>query len=77
MIAHFDNPRVPQFHFEWHPETKKVYVIRLGVVPLVGEVIAEHADTHGQAYGFVQTWCRGYKTRDAELIGDGVLNGVR
>jgi hypothetical protein len=74
MIQVIRNAALPAFRFEWHPQTRKVYLIRLpaegeqrrfaesGVMPqLDAEVIAEHADTHAQAFGAVQTWSRGYK----------------
>ncbi len=71
-IYHFRDPRLPQFAFEWHPRTQKVYRIDypgawVGDVFLEppsgtarGHVIAEHALTHAMAFGFVQTFCRGY-----------------
>lgn len=54
-------PAFPQWRFEWHPQSRKVYLVRLGRKPLVGEVIAEHAETHAAGYGAVQTWLRGYR----------------
>lgn len=69
-IAKFTQPRLPQFLFEWHPKAEKVYVIRIGVVPAVGEVIGFHIKDHGQASNCVLTWCRGYLTRDVEIRGD-------
>lgn len=54
-------PKFPQFRFEWHTQKRKLYLIRLNNKPLIGEIMAEHVDTHGQAYNFVQTWLRGYK----------------
>lgn len=71
-IAHAKDPRLPQFGFEWHPETQKVYRVdypgvwaegvyrETGGAQAVGRCIAEHCLTHGQFYGFVQTFCRGY-----------------
>ncbi len=61
MVYHIKQPLFPQWRFEWHPGTRKVYLIRLGVVPLVGEIIAEHAETHGSAINFVQSFLRGYR----------------
>lgn len=59
MIQHIRSPLTPEYRFEYHPETGKVYLIRVGRTPEVGEVIAEHCDTHGRAFGFVQTYLRG------------------
>lgn len=60
-VYHIKQPNFPQYHFEWHPQTRKVYLIRVGTVPLIGEVLAEHAETHGHAQNFVQTFLRGYR----------------
>lgn len=71
-IYHSADPRLPQFSFEWHPGTQKVYRIDIPgewidhvyIAASSGEAkgycIAEHCLTHGQFYGFVQTFCRGY-----------------
>ena len=71
-VYHFSDTRLPQFGFEWHPRSQKVYRIDYpgawvdGVFlepasgTARGHVIAEHAMTHAMAYGFVQTFCRGY-----------------
>lgn len=70
-IFHIKAPTFPQFRFEWHSQKRKVYLVRLGRMvdgvlvakdgPLVGEVIAEHAETHGDGFNFVQTFLRGYR----------------
>lgn len=60
-VLHIKQPNYPQFRFEWHPGTRKVYLIRVGAKPLVGEKLAEHAETHGEAYAYVQTFLRGYR----------------
>lgn len=63
MILEIKNAKLPLFRFEYHPQTGKVYWMRR---PLrAGEqvqafVLAEHCDTEARAFGFVQTWCRGY-----------------
>jgi hypothetical protein len=63
MIKVIKNVNFPQFRFEYHPEIGKVYVMPTPTpgAKLVAEVIAEHCDTEGRAFGFVQTWCRGYR----------------
>ena len=60
-VEHFKFPAFPSFRFEYHPEIGKVYLIDLVNAPGVGECIAEHCDTSGRAFGFVQTWLRGFK----------------
>jgi len=60
-VLHLKQPDFPQYRFEWHPQTRKVYLIRVGTQPLIGEILAEHAETHGHAYNFVQTFLRGYR----------------
>jgi len=59
-ILHIKQPRHPEFRFEWHPNSKKVYVIRIGVSPEVGEILAFDIDTHGGAINAVLIWTRGY-----------------
>lgn len=73
-VLHIKQPNFPQYRFEWHPQSRKVYMVRLGwcapegefvpldeKTPLIGEKIAEHAETHGAAFGAVQTFLRGYR----------------
>lgn len=60
-VLHIKQPNFPQYRFEWHPQSRKVYLIRLGTTPLIGEILAEHAETHGAAYNFVQTFLRGFR----------------
>jgi hypothetical protein len=53
-----------KFRFEWHPARQRVYLIRLGVTPEVGDPIATEIETHGGAFAAVQIWCRGYRERE-------------
>lgn len=68
------DPLVPQFVFEWHESTKKVFIAEVPgrheggqFVPDFGKtvintvVIAEHCETHAMFYCFCQTFLRGYK----------------
>ena len=86
-IAKLKNPTLPQFLFEWHPEIQKVYMIKIPghwegkrFFPSMTEihadanVIAEHCETHAMFYGFVQTFCRGYKMGQSQVT---EKNGVR
>lgn len=61
LVYHIKQPNFPQYRFEWHPQSRKVYLIRLGATPLIGEILAEHAETHGDAFNFVQTFLRGFR----------------
>lgn len=74
IIQKTKTPSFPQFVFEWHENTQKVYVIELPgkfedsvFVPdtTIGSVsavaIAEHCEHHARFLGFVQTWLRGYR----------------
>lgn len=67
-------PAFPMFHFEWHEKIGKVYCVDvpgvyeggvfypdLTAATAQAACIAEHADTHGRAYGFVQTYLRGLR----------------
>lgn len=70
-------PLFPQFRFEWHPQAKKVYLVRLGQIDVIdGEVvftpiptsqklraerIAEHVRSEGEAFNYVQSFLRGYR----------------
>lgn len=67
MVLHIKQPNFPQYRFEWHPQSRKVYLIRLGATPLIGEILAEHAETHGAAYNFVQTFLRGFREGQSPL----------
>ena len=60
-IYHLDIPSLPQYHFEWHPQKRIVYLIRVGQEPAIGEAICHHAETHGDAFNFLQAWGRGFK----------------
>ena len=85
QVMHIKIPQFPQYRFEWHPQARKVYLTRLGRMvdgvlvasdgPLVGEVMAEHAETHGQAYGFVQTWLRGFREGQTPTLSKPHLEG--
>ena len=75
MVLHIKQPNFPQYRFEWHPQSRKVYLIRLGTTPLIGEILAEHAETHGAAYNFVQTFLRGFREGQAPTIAKTHLEG--
>jgi hypothetical protein len=60
QTCHIKNPRLPQFRFEWHRDSKRVYLVRLGGFPEIGEPIAYEVADQGQATNAVLIWCRGY-----------------
>lgn len=61
-VLKLTQPRIREFRFEWHPQAQRVYAIRVGVQPEVGELIAFDIDTHGAAINAVNIWSRGYLT---------------
>lgn len=69
MIKHIRSAKFPQLRFEYHPETKRVYFIRVGVAPEVGEVVAENVDSEGAAQVAVLVWLRGYREGSTPTIG--------
>lgn len=72
MIYVVKNPRHPQFRFEWHEQAKRVYLVRLEVLPHMGDPIAFDIADHGAAINAVMIWCRGYNAAKAEtaILGD-------
>lgn len=60
-IYHVKQPALPQFQFEWHPRVKRLYLIRLGLLPTIGEVIAHDVKDMGMAINYMLVWCRGFK----------------
>lgn len=73
-IPKFKFPMFPNFVFEYHEGVGKIFLIDLASKPTddgkyIAEVIAEHVDTHGRAYGFVQTYLRGFRrARDGVIV---------
>jgi hypothetical protein len=61
-------PALPQFKFEWHVASRTVYLIRLDVLPLTGDPIAENVPDHGAAITAVQVWTRGYREGSTRLL---------
>jgi hypothetical protein len=64
MIYHMRQPNLPGYRFEYHPGVKKVYVIRVGVMPEVGEAFAFDIENHGAAWNAVLYWVRGYREHE-------------
>lgn len=73
-IVHIKAPLLPQFRFEYHPLKRRVYMIRVGALGIgtrkeIGEPIALHIETEGQAHNAVLTFLRGYRAATAPEIG--------
>lgn len=49
------------FRFEWHPQTKRVFVIRLWEPTLIADPIALEIDNLGAGVNAVLIWLRGFK----------------
>lgn len=49
-----------RYRFEWHPQSRKVYLVRIGTVPEHAELLAYHIETHGDAINAVLIWSRGF-----------------
>lgn len=60
-VWNLSSPAFPQYRFEWHPQSRKVYLARLTSSPVVGEVLAFNIETHGDAINAVNIWTRGYR----------------
>lgn len=63
-------PLHPQFRFEYHRLKKKVYVVRVGGKPEIGEVFAHEIENDGQAHNAVLVWLRGYRAAKGERWND-------
>lgn len=68
-ILHFKPPQFPELRFEWHPVSKQVYLIRTGVLPEVGEIMAYEIENHGAAQNAVLIWLRGYQEGRTPVLG--------
>lgn len=67
-ITHLKAPNFPQFRFEYHPNVKKIYLIRVGTNPEIGEMFAHEIETEGAAWNSVLIFLRGYRTAKAEEL---------
>ena len=68
-VLHLKQPSFPHLRFEWHPQTQRVYVIRLDTPPnepVIAEPFAWQVGNSGQAHNAVLIWLRGYKHATAE-----------
>ena len=60
---------LPEFRFEYHPESKTVYLIRLTTDKPIGEAICPKGTVpdNNTAANIVRAWTIGYRTAKAEL----------
>lgn len=70
MVSHLASPALPGYVFEWHPETNRVYAIRKGSTPLVGELIVEKIADQTTFARVVEIWIKGYREGHTRLLGD-------
>lgn len=56
----------PGFRFEWHPRVQKLYLVRIGAVPELGEPIESDVISQDMAAKLAQMWFKGYRERDME-----------
>ena len=68
-IFHIKTPTVPQFRFEWH-SNRKVYLIRVGATPEIGELLATDIADAGAAHTAVALFLRGYRVAKGERWDD-------
>ena len=62
-----EQPEWPDFRFEWHDGVKRVYVVRVGVVPMMGDPIAFDIKDTKSAKNAVIQWLRGYTAAKHEF----------
>jgi hypothetical protein len=60
-VYHIKQPNFPELRFEWHPQAKRVFTIRIGGTPEVADVVALDIDNEGAAQNAVLIWLRGYR----------------
>lgn len=66
-------PHLMEFRFEYHPETKRVFYIRVGAVPEFGVIVAEQIGSVEEARHVVLYWGRGYLEGKAHQLGQDQL----
>ena len=64
-VFHIKQPNWPLYRFEWHPASKRVYLIRLWEEPLEGYWIADSVTDMGAAINTVLIFLRGYQEHQA------------
>lgn len=57
-------PKYPHIRFEWHVAKRRIYVVSIGKVPEIAEIVSEGIDQPGSAQMAVLIWLRGYQMRE-------------
>jgi len=63
-------PLAMGLRFEWHPISRKCFMVRVGQKPEIGELFACEIENEGQAHNAVLIWLRGYRTAQGERWND-------
>ena len=67
-VFHMRMPQVTAYRFEWHESSKKVYHVRIGQQPEIGEIVMDGANNELTAKTAVMLWCRGYLEARKSLL---------
>lgn len=67
MIRVIGSPNHSTFRFEWHPTSKKLYIVHLSTTPHQGELIAIDVKDHGMAINYVNLYLRGYQAGKLQI----------
>lgn len=68
-VFHMSNRFVPEYRFEFHENSRRVFYIRIGVEPEHGEILVEQAPDEERARICGMIWCRGYlEARKGNLV---------
>lgn len=61
MIYHLKVPGFDGHRFEWHPETRRLFVVRVGVRPEQAEWLCEKVESVGAAQQLCIVYCLGIR----------------
>lgn len=61
QIKYLAAPKFPQFRFEYHPVSRKVFFTRITGGQEFGHVVADDVGNEWQAQTAVLIWLRGYR----------------
>lgn len=68
QIKYLAMPKYPQFRFEYHPRSRKVYFTRITGGQEFGHIVAEDISDEWQAQKFVLVWARGFTEGNTPTI---------
>jgi len=75
-IMHIRTGSLPQYRFEWHPNSKKLYYIRIGGEKEIGELLSDIIEDQGQATMAVMYFSRGFAEHKRHAGSDALIIGV-